>query len=125
MQHLRRDFQKPPNITDVKAYDEQWWLWWHALQPEWRTVETVRFRRSPTGNFDTLVRPGKNGMFLVLLSLCWWADALDTPTDDVSWCGAMNDVLWVLFQLAQSEEREGKRPLEASSPSRRPLKRRK
>ena len=125
MQHLRRDFQKPPNITDVKAYDEQWWLWWDALQPEWRTVGTLHFHRSPTGSFDTLIRPGKNGMFLVLLSLCWWADALDTPTEDSSWRGAMNDVLWVLSQLAGSEGKEGKRTLETASPSHRPLKRRK
>lgn len=125
MQHLRRDFLKSPTITDVGAYGQQWWLWWGALQPEWRTSEERCFCRSPLGQFDTLMRPGKNGMFLILLSLCWWADALDLPTEDPSWRNAMNDVAWVLSQLAQAGNNEGKRSLEDVPPSPRPHKQRK
>ena len=111
---------KPPKIADVSGYSKQWWLWWGALQPNWRTSDTSQFGRELIGQFDTLIRPGKNGMFIVLLSLCWWADSLDYPTEDILWRNAMNDVAWVLSRLAQ-----GKRPLETVPPSPRPHKKRK
>ena len=50
-----------------------------------------------TGDWEPLLKPGKGGFVLVLLSLSWWKKAAEGA--DMGWDSAVNDVLWVLHAI--------------------------
>lgn len=94
------------------------------MQPDWRANDVDMFIRQPVGDWGPLVRPGQNGMLMILISLRWWANALSDPKNHVSWARAANDVGWVLSQLT-SNSMGTKHVQDNPSPSKRPTKRRK
>lgn len=64
-------------------------------------------------------------MLMVLLSLSWWAGVLTSPNENTSWRSAVNDVAWVLSQLAQVDIKGKKRVIDDGAASKRPAKKRK
>lgn len=97
-----------PPIENVAEYEEQWWAWWDAMQPEWRMAgPNGRLMRDGDGEWPAAMRrPGQNGMLIVLLSLRWWRAALGEDGDTGSWDAAVHDVAWVLSRLVNAAERE-------------------
>lgn len=95
MQHLRRDLKKSPAIEDVAAFADAWWTWWIALQPDWRVTDADgHLLQEDAGDWQRLRCPGKNGIFLILLSLLWWKQ---TGSEEcVRWQQATADVTWTL-----------------------------
>ncbi|KAI9062818.1 hypothetical protein FKP32DRAFT_1603808 [Trametes sanguinea] len=96
----RRNFLKPPVISNPSSYIASWWAWWAAMQPDWRATNDLG---QPVigghGDWDCLRNPGKNGMLMVLLSLVWWREQWpeQSATD---WKMAVKDVTWVLASMA-------------------------
>ncbi|KLO04827.1 hypothetical protein SCHPADRAFT_795914, partial [Schizopora paradoxa] len=69
----------PVPITDVKVFGEAWRLWYTGLMPVWRldgVDEVARWplkRGVPPGEeWAGLVKGGRDGMSLLLVSLSWW-----------------------------------------------------
>ena len=74
--------------------------WWSAIQPHWRdTGEWPWVKEDAAGrDWGHLVDGGKDGLFLVVVSLGWWIHARDlseeSKVDD-----AVMDVVWVLDNI--------------------------
>lgn len=70
-------------ITDNDAFEQAWWSWWYALQPEARKLGTgsdaYQHMSAPAAEMDWkgLKKTGKNGLPLVMISLAWWGQALN------------------------------------------------
>ena len=89
-----------PEIESVEVFEEQWVAWWSAAQPGWRETESWPFEQvDATGrNWGKLPDGGKDGLFLVVVSLGWWIHACD-PSEDSALDDAIMDVTWVLDSL--------------------------
>ena len=84
-----------PVISSVEEFETKWVEWWTAGQPQWRDIQTWPFaKREVHGNdWGHLLEGGKDGMFLVIVSLAWWVCAqglleksrLDDAIEDVTW----------------------------------------
>ncbi|KAK7027869.1 hypothetical protein R3P38DRAFT_3521484 [Favolaschia claudopus] len=104
-----------PAILDVYAFAAQWWQYWVAINPEWRTrLEGgggTRLGKEGQGDWGTLKgQTGKNGLLNVLICLRWWKDVLrigsvGAPEGILSkqWQEAVGDLLWVLEKMGESE----------------------
>ena len=91
-----------PKIASIKDFEDQWVQWWTAAQPEWRSTESWPFPKGEVeGEWGRLLSGGKDGLFLVVMSLGWWAHARD-PTEDSVFVAAIGDVSWVMQQLITS-----------------------
>ena len=101
------------SIRDLEVYVEQWRVWWLSLQPGWRLVgdlwPPVRDEVAGNGWESLSGRYGKNGIVIVVLSLFFWAQALDVdgfeavgskdPKMREEFSFAVDDVCWVLDRL--------------------------
>lgn len=97
-----RKLNKPPAITDISQFSQSWWGWWQGLQPAWRLRDSSNrpLISSMVGDhWGGLVRPGKNGLLLVLLTLAWWKNVC-TELTLFEWEAAVADVSWVVSQMA-------------------------
>ncbi|KAG1891794.1 uncharacterized protein F5891DRAFT_964070 [Suillus fuscotomentosus] len=106
---ISRGCKGRPTIPDLATFISQWWSWWLTLQPEWRRCQapTLMTRailpRTDDGSWDSLNKPGTNGMLSVVATLKWWADDADGKGhEDLCWKEAADDVVWVLDQLIAS-----------------------
>ncbi|KAG2145303.1 uncharacterized protein EDB93DRAFT_1104761 [Suillus bovinus] len=95
-----------PTILNLATFIMQWWSWWLTLQPEWRSCQAPTLTacailpRTDDGSWDSLNKPGANGMLSVVATLKWWAD--NTDGKDLCWQEAADDVMWVLDRLIAS-----------------------
>ena len=87
-------------IESVQMYEDEWVQWWTKAQPDWRSIETWPFPKDDPGTEDwgSLFSSGKDGLYIVVMSLSWWAHALD-PAVDFKIYDAVSDVSWVMEQL--------------------------
>ena len=87
-------------IKSVQTYEDEWVQWWTKAQPDWRSVETWPCPKDDPGTEDwgSLFSSGKDGLYIVVMSLSWWAHALD-PAVDSKIYDAVSDVSWVMEQL--------------------------
>ena len=93
-----------PMIESVEEYGDQWVKWWTAAQPEWRRAEGWPFPRdddTDVGDWGQLFAGGKDGLFIVVMSLSWWAHTRD-PDVDSGIDDAVHDVSWVIKHLITS-----------------------
>ncbi|KAK7008529.1 hypothetical protein R3P38DRAFT_2475336, partial [Favolaschia claudopus] len=89
-----------PRLTDVFGFSVTWWLWWVAINPQWRTrsANGRRLERAGEGDWSALrSQTGPNGLLNALICLRWWKDAERIPCGD--WDEAVEDMLWVLQRL--------------------------
>lgn len=93
-----RKLGKNPAITDEEAYAQRWCVWWASLQPDWRCDATGKCVRAGEGPWGILDHPGKNGMFIALLSLMWWKEVATSTTEKCH--EAIRDVSWVIWKAA-------------------------
>ena len=90
------------NAKEFGAAVLQWWL---TIQPTTRKEWPPTYTPLPHDfSFDYINRGGPNGVFLMILCLGWWANALTTDADAADYTLVVNDVSWVLGQCASREE---------------------
>ena len=95
-----RDFSRAYNVDEQKfgAAVIKWWL---TIQPTTRKEWPPTYNALPEDfSFDYFNRGGPNGVFLVVLCLSWWANALTPDTDHTNFRLVLHDVRWVLKQIA-------------------------
>ena len=92
-----------PKIRSVEEFQEMWVKWWAAAQLGWRNTGSWPLSRdeSPVQDWGQLSLGGKDGLFLVIISLAWWIHAqylnTDSKLDD-----ALDNVSWVMNRLITS-----------------------
>ncbi|KZP24364.1 hypothetical protein FIBSPDRAFT_664539, partial [Athelia psychrophila] len=61
-------------ITNIDLFEARWWAWWKALQPPERADSTSSMMPVPTNdmNWESLQKPGVNGLLLIVVALRWW-----------------------------------------------------
>ncbi|KAF9488073.1 hypothetical protein BDN71DRAFT_1513389 [Pleurotus eryngii] len=89
--------QRVSAIPDLQIFDAQWWAWWRAQQPSWRTfsgtagpISADELLPLPTENLSNTLLvldcPGRNGVLSVISSLKWWGDELQSlMPQDPNW----------------------------------------
>ena len=92
-----------PNIKSIEEFEGLWVQWWTAAQPKWRDTGSWPFSQDEVaGDWGTkLSSGGKDGLFLIVMSLGWWARASD-PAVECKLRAAINDISWVMKQLNTS-----------------------
>ena len=99
----RRDFGRIPPITSLHTYEKLWIGWWSSLQPDWREGGWPLLRGSVDGPWDELLVGGKDGLFVVMMTLSWWImERAKDESGDSELEKAIADVLWVLFNLVST-----------------------
>ena len=69
-----------PEIECIEEFEDVWVEWWATAQLEWRDTTSWPFSTGGVIAGDwgtTLSSGGKNGLFLVVMTLGWWAHAQD------------------------------------------------
>jgi len=95
-----RKFSRGHNV-DAEKFGAKVIDWWLTIQPTTRKAWPPTYNPLPEDfTFDYFNRGGPNGVFLMILCLSWWADALTTQTDHTSFKLVVHDVRWVLEQIA-------------------------
>lgn len=105
---------RSPAISDVSVYETQWWRWWRALQPDWRSLSTTEGpisavdslmeslnRPSFGGSFALLDCHGSNGFLSVVGSLRFWGDEVHSQFEKNS----KNSKKWLEHASAESWNR--------------------
>jgi hypothetical protein len=90
----------------------QWRKWWIAIQPEWRLTDEhwPLLREVPLGSdWSSFLCGGPNGLFLVILTLFWWAQATQTDHSQEEFLSAVSDVHWVMTQVSMGLRTSEKR----------------
>ena len=92
-----------PTIESVQTYKDEWVKWWTKAQLEWRNVERWPFSQDNTGTGDwgDLFSSGKDGLYIVIMSLSWWVHTLDLGADSKVY-EAISDVSWVMEHIITS-----------------------
>ncbi|KAF7984921.1 hypothetical protein HWV62_9823 [Athelia sp. TMB] len=64
-----------PDVTDrVDAFAKEWREWWDGLQP--MTAQPQSLDARDVAEYSELQKAGRNGIFLLLVSLVWWGGAV-------------------------------------------------
>lgn len=94
------DYQ--PDIGKPAAFAKEFSAWWQSLQPDWRTVSADRSLPQIRENWEEIRRPGINGLLSVVAALFFWGFAIRNKGSTMRspWLNALNDVVYVLDQLA-------------------------
>ena len=93
------------NVPTIKAteFAMQWQKWWIAMQPKWRLTDQdwPLLREAPdAADWSSFLCGGPNGLFLVVLTLFWWARAVQTDRSQEDFLSAVADVHWVMTQVS-------------------------
>jgi hypothetical protein len=103
-----RLWNKAPPVDKASKFGATWKAWRKTLQPEWRLPNNEAHqwplvRDLPLNKqWEKLVKGGKNGFALVLLSLTWWMmREKDESRKTVESSSACVDVQWMLEQMVQ------------------------
>lgn len=98
----RRGFRKQdvPTIKSIRVFEKEWVEWWSAAQPEWRDTSDWPFEQEDADGHDWggLIDGGKDGLYVVMVSLGWWVHAKDS-SEDSKIDEAIEDVAWVIDSL--------------------------
>jgi len=68
-------------ITDIAVYVKAWTDWWVSCQPPGRAMASWPFACKPFSRdqCSRLLNGGKNGIFLFVMALSWWANRWTRP----------------------------------------------
>jgi hypothetical protein len=95
-----RDFSRGNNV-DIEEFGQTVVEWWLTIQPTTRKGWPPTHKPpSQDFSFDYFNRGGPNGVFLVVLCLGWWANALAPGMNHENFQLVVHDVRWVLEQIA-------------------------
>lgn len=116
-----------PEILSLDRYQEMWIRWWTSLQPSWRCAGDIRKcswplpREPPSVHgplWDKLLAGGKDGLFIVVMSLSWWVikhgrdSGKDSQLEE-----ALVDVSWVLANMVSVLSSPALEDMPTASPS--------
>ena len=74
--------------------------WWLTIQLTMQKQWPLAYNPLPNGfSFNYFNHRGPNGVFLMILCLRWWANALTVDMDLTNYLLVMNNVYWVLKQI--------------------------
>ena len=97
------NFKKIPNILSLQKYRELWVCWWTSLQPPWRHMTNWPLPRSSStdGPWNDLLIGGKDGLFVIIMTLSWW---INKSANKGVGCSlqlkeAVADMSWVLSKF--------------------------
>ncbi|KAH8100446.1 hypothetical protein DFH11DRAFT_1505761 [Phellopilus nigrolimitatus] len=95
-----RDYSKFPPVQPPDEYFKTWFAWYQGLQPAGCRCDSAwplpRDDSDAQTDWTILKKGGPNGIFIVLLTLAFWADGLQTSAEIDIYESAMADVTWVL-----------------------------
>ena len=116
------------NVPTIKAteFAVQWHKWWAAMQPAWRLSDKIwpLLREAPaTTDWSGLQYGGGNGFFLIILTLSWWAQAVQNDLSQEDFLSAVDDVHWVITQISMGFQTSEKRRNDDDEPEVSPKKR--
>ena len=95
-----RDFSRG-DLVNAEKFGERVVEWWVTIQPITRKAWPPSYEPLPDSfSFNYIKQGGPNGVFLVVLCLSWWANALTVGGDHTSFRHVVQDVRWVLEQAA-------------------------
>ena len=95
-----RDFTRS-NAIDAEKFGTNVTNWWITIQPTTRKQWPPTYEPLPEDfSFNYFNCGGPNGVFLMILCLSWWADALTPNMDHTAFKLVVHDVHWVLEQIA-------------------------
>lgn len=95
-----RKYDRGDNV-DAEKFGATVLQWWLTIQPTTRKTWPPVYDNVPDNtSFDYFNHGGPNGVFLMILCLCWWANALTLDMDFAGFNLVVNDVRWVLEQIA-------------------------
>jgi len=87
--------------VDAEEFGAAVLQWWLTIQPTARKTWPPTYDAVPDGiSFGYFNHGGPNGVFLMILCLCWWAGALAPGMDFTNFNLVVSDVRWVLEQIA-------------------------
>lgn len=89
-----------PTIDSIEDFEAKWIEWWAAAQPRWRNTKSWPFQMGDASGKDwgRLPEGGKDGIYLIVMSLAWWIYAWD-PSERSELDNAIRDISWVLQNL--------------------------
>ena len=90
-----------PVVVDSNSYGDEWVKWWKAAQPKERDTEQWPFPRNVNGDAGWHRFPaiGKDGIFVAVMALSWWASAARSPSEITFFEEAVTDLHWVIQEL--------------------------
>ena len=95
-----RNFSRGDKV-DATKFGAAVITWWRTIQPTARKDWPPTYKPLPDDfSFEYFNQGGPNGVFLVVLCLLWWANALTSDTDHTSFGLVVHDVHWVLEKIA-------------------------
>ena len=106
--HRRFDEKHTPAIVSVEIYGRSWLEWWKGCQPDWRKDAHSDWESESCwpfsqdlegiGDWERFLHGGKDGLFLVIISIAWWIHATGDSEDPVL-DSVIADVSWVVKHL--------------------------
>jgi hypothetical protein len=95
-----RSYSRGENV-DAESFGTAVVQWWITIQPTTQKQWPPTYAPLPHNfSFDYFNHGGPNGVFLMVLCLGWWVNALTADTDLTDYTLVVNDVRWVLKQIA-------------------------
>jgi len=102
--HRKIEVLPPVKLNDFPL---EWRAWWLVIQPPWRRKVIGSSWPPPRtaalkSDWTSLMKAGPNGLYLVMLTLSWWAWAIEKSTATVPYTEfdlAVADVEWVLSNI--------------------------
>ena len=90
-----------PVIADTRTYGTMWVKWWTAAQPKERDIRQWPFPRNPDDkiNWRRFPANGKDGLFITIMALSWWALAVQSPDEIVLFEEAVVNINWVIQEV--------------------------
>jgi hypothetical protein len=99
-----RKFKLIPPIKKRNEYTMAWISWWKGMQPEGRKTDPQAWPLPrmdfTTEDWSSVARAGSTGLLLVVIALAWWADHIQGAGQLEEFLVAVEDVSWVLSQIA-------------------------
>jgi len=87
--------------VDAEKFGAAVTAWWITIQPTTRKAWPPTYEPLPEDfSFEYFNRGGPNGVFIMILCLSWWANALTPSMDTKKFQLVVHDVHWVLEQIA-------------------------
>jgi hypothetical protein len=87
--------------VDAEKFGKAVLKWWLTIQPTTRKTWPPVYGALPNDfSFRFFNHAGPNGVFLMVLCLGWWANALEPGMDFADFNLVVSDVHWVLEKIA-------------------------
>ena len=93
-----------PTVVSARAYGDEWIKWWTAAQPQERETQQWPFSRDSISDIGWGKFPanGKDGIYLAIMGLSWWASAIWTSNEVAFFEEAVIDLHWVIWELIRT-----------------------